>query len=132
MDRNRARRAVQQNLYQQVIRITALIIGAVLPLFIQIIRRYLVREPYHTSILTGQGWVDELLEGHSEHIHTELGMHKHVFLALVSKLRDLGHTNSKYVSLEEQVAIFLYACVTGLTVRHLGERFQRSNETISK
>jgi len=101
-------------------------------LFIQIIRRYLVWEPYHTSILTGQGWVDELLEGHSEHIHTELGMHKHVFLALVSKLQDLGHTNSKYVSLEEQVAIFLYACITGLTVHHLGEQFQRSNETISK
>ena len=84
------------------------------------------------SILTGQGWVDELLEGHPECIHTELGMHKHVFLALVSKLQDLEHTNSKYVSLEEQVAIFLYACITGLTVHHLGEWFQRSNETISK
>ncbi|KIJ11764.1 hypothetical protein PAXINDRAFT_36559, partial [Paxillus involutus ATCC 200175] len=23
-------------------------------------------------------------------------------------------------------------CVTGLTIRHIGERFQRSNETISK
>jgi hypothetical protein len=34
--------------------------------------------------------------------------------------------------LEEQLAIFLYACVTGLSVRHLGERFQRSNDTISK
>jgi hypothetical protein len=132
MDRNHARRAAQQNLYQQVIQITGLIIGAVLPLFIQIIRRHLVREPYHTSILTGQGWVDELLDGHPERIRTELGMHKDVFLALVSKLRDLGHTDSKYVSLEEQVAIFLYASVTGLTVRHLGERFQRSNETISK
>ena len=132
MDRNHARRAAQQNLYQQVIQITALIIGAVLPLFIQLIRRHLVWEPYHTSILTGQGWVDELLGGHPERIRTELGMHKDIFLALVSKLRDLGHTDSKYVSLEEQVAIFLYASVTGLTVRHLGERFQRSNETISK
>jgi hypothetical protein len=34
--------------------------------------------------------------------------------------------------LEEQLAIFLYACVTGLSVRHLGEHFQRSNDTISK
>ena len=59
-------------------------------------------------------------------------MHKHVFLALVSELWDLGHTDSKYVLLEEQVAISLYACVTGLTVCHLGEQFQRSNETISK
>jgi hypothetical protein len=44
----------------------------------------------------------------------------------------MGHSSSRFVSLEEQLAIFLYACVTGLTVRHIGERFQRSNETISK
>jgi hypothetical protein len=29
-------------------------------------------------------------------------------------------------------AIFLYMCVTGLSVHHVGERFQRSNKTISK
>ncbi|KAJ7081525.1 hypothetical protein C8R44DRAFT_527075, partial [Mycena epipterygia] len=43
-----------------------------------------------------------------------------------------GLTHSKHVTLEEQVAIFLYTCVTGLSIRHVGERFQRSNETISK
>ena len=91
-----------------------------------------VREPYHTSILTGEGWVLELIAGHPERIRCELGMHQHVFAELISELREMGHTNSKYVSLEEQLAIFLYACVTGLTIRHLGERFQRSNETISK
>jgi hypothetical protein len=91
-----------------------------------------VKEPYHTSILTGEGWVLELIAGHPERIRCELGMHQHVFVELISELREMGHTNSKYVSLEEQLAIFLYASVTGLTVRHLGERFQRSNETISK
>ena len=83
MDQNYARWAAQQNLYQQVIQITALIIGTVLPLFIQLIRCHPVQEPYHTSIFTGQGWVDELLGGHPERIRTELGMHKDVFLALV-------------------------------------------------
>ncbi|KAK0440669.1 uncharacterized protein EV420DRAFT_1249896, partial [Desarmillaria tabescens] len=39
---------------------------------------------------------------------------------------------TRNVFLEEQVAIFLYMCVTGLSVRHVGERFQRSNETIAK
>ena len=91
-----------------------------------------VKEPYHTSILTGEGWVLELIAGHPERIRCELGMHQHVFVELISELHEMGHTNSKYVSLEEQLAIFLYASVTGLTVRHLGERFQRSNETISK
>ena len=30
------------------------------------------------------------------------------------------------------MAIFLYACVTGISVHHLAERFQCSNDTISK
>jgi hypothetical protein len=89
-------------------------------------------EPYHTSALTGQEWVIELIVGHPERIRCELGVHVHVFEGLVNELRALGHTDSRHVSLEEQVAIFLYSCVTGLTVRHVGERFQRSNETISR
>jgi len=90
------------------------------------------REPYHTSILTGEGWVLELLAGHPKRIRCELGVHRHVFLELIQELRQLGHDRSKYVSLEEQLAIFLYISVTGMTVRHAGERFQRSNETISR
>ena len=90
------------------------------------------REPYHTLILTGEGWVMELLAGHPERIRCELGVHRHVFLELIQELRQLGHDRSKYVSLEEQLAIFLYISVTGLSIRHVGERFQRSNETISR
>lgn len=90
------------------------------------------KEPYHTSILTGEGWVMELLAGNERRIHCELGVHHEVFAALIADLREMGHGNLKYVSLEEQLAIFLHACVTGQTVRHLGERFQRSNETISQ
>jgi hypothetical protein len=92
---------------------------------------FTAREPYHTSILTGEGWVMELLSGHSNCIRCELGVSHNVFAALISELRDMGHGNSKYVSLEEQLSIFLYMCMTGLTIRHVGERFQRSNQTIS-
>ena len=87
---------------------------------------------YHTSILTGEGWVLELLNGHPERMHTELGVRVPVFCQLVLELQEIGLGPSKHVSLEEQVAIFLYASVTGLSIRHLGEHFQRSNETISK
>ena len=38
------------------------------------------REAYHTSALTGKGWVDELLDGHPKQIRSALGVHKHVFL----------------------------------------------------
>jgi phosphate starvation-inducible membrane PsiE len=76
--------------------------------------------------------VMELLEGHHNCIQCELGVSCDVFLELIKELRRLGHRNSKYVSLEEQLAIFLYMSITGLTIRHVRERFQRSNETISK
>ena len=88
-------------------------------------------EPYHTSILTGQGWVEELLSGHPECIHCELGVCRHMFLALIGVLQELGYSHSKHVTLEEQLTIFLYMSVTGLTIQHVEEHFQQSNETIS-
>jgi hypothetical protein len=65
--------------------------------------------------------VRELLAGHPEHIHCKLGVHSHIFLELIEELHQLGHCRSKYVSLEEQLAIYLYICVTGMTIRHAGE-----------
>ena len=90
------------------------------------------KTPYHTSALTGADWVCELLNGHPERIRNELGVHKHVFLELIAALKQYGATSSKHVYIEEQLAIFLYTCVTGLSLRHVSERFQRANETTSK
>ena len=90
------------------------------------------REPYHTSVLTGKAWVIELLTGHPKRIQCELGVSAEVFILLIEERRRMGYDNSKYVTLEEQLAIFLYMSVTGLTIRHVGECFQRSNETISQ
>lgn len=89
------------------------------------------RTPYHTSALTGEDWVLELLHGHPERIRCELGIRKHVFHLLIDTLKGMGVKRSRDVSLEEQLSIFLYMCITGLSVRHVGERFQRANETIS-
>ena len=89
-------------------------------------------QPYHTSILTGAGWLMELLLGHPDRIRCELGVCKHVFEALVNELRSMGYGDNRSVCLEEQLGIFLYTCVTGLTVHHIGERFQRSNETVAR
>jgi hypothetical protein len=88
--------------------------------------------PYHTSILTGEGWVLELINGHPKRIQSELGVRLHVFRHLVTALKVAGVTQSKHIALEEKLAIFSYASVTGLSIQHLGERFQHSNETISK
>ena len=84
------------------------------------------------SALSGEGWLLELLTGHLECIRNELGMYTETFNHLVSHLRAYGHVDLKSVLLEEQVAIFLYTCVTGLTITHVGEWFQRSNDMISQ
>jgi hypothetical protein len=90
------------------------------------------RTPYHTSILSGEEWVQELLSGHPRRIRTELGVYRQTFLTLVRTLQDIGIRSSRHVTIEEQVAIFLYTVVTGLSSAHVGERFQRSHSTITK
>ena len=88
--------------------------------------------PYHDSALTGTAWVLELLNGHPEHIHNELGVNKNVFNALIKELELAGYVSSKHVYLKEQLAIFLYTCVTGLSLCHVCKHFQHSGETVSK
>ncbi len=125
-----ARQAMQKRFAQFILLYISIILSATTTILNSIYKKE--PEPYHTSLLTGEGWLLELLTGHPERIRCELGVHRHVFARLISELRELGHSNSKSVSLEEQLAIFLYTCITGLTTRHVGERFQRSNETITR
>lgn len=87
--------------------------------------------PYHTSALSGDAWVRELIEGHPKRIRCELGVHLPVFKALIEELRAMGIGKSRNVTLREKLAIFLYKSVTGLSVEHVGERFQRSNDVVS-
>ncbi|KAJ6458704.1 hypothetical protein C8R45DRAFT_768546, partial [Mycena sanguinolenta] len=67
------------------------------------------KTPMHVSQLTGQKWVDELLQGkwkgHPERFRRAMGMSQFVFRKLVLALR--MHSNfksSRYVSCEEQLA----------------------------
>ena len=90
------------------------------------------KEAYHTLALSGADWVLKLLEGHPGRIHCELGVSKEVFQFLVAYLQQIGIPHSRDVFLEKQLAIFLYRCVTGLMLRHAGERFQCTNDIISQ
>ena len=91
-----------------------------------------LEESYYTSAFTGKAWVKDLLGGRPERIRCQLGVPRHVFIALASELRSMGHHSTKQVSLEEQIAIFLYTCVTGLSIRHVAERFQWPCDVISR
>ena len=122
----------RMNLHRTILVTITLQLSLLLPTLMRLIFRHYMKEPYHTSILSGYAWVQELLNGHPERIRTELGVHKEVFYSLIEELQSMGHGDTKYVTLEEQLAIFLYMSVTGLTIRHVAERFQRANGTISK
>ena len=92
----------------------------------------LYKTPKHTSLATGQSWVDELLNGHGVRMKNNLGMQKHVFVRLLTVLNDRTNLcDSRHVSAEEQLAIFLRLARTGLGQREARERFQRSPETVS-
>jgi hypothetical protein len=54
--------------------------------------------------------------GHPDHIKMELGMRLHVFKRIISDLSGLGLAPLWHISLEEQIAIFLYTSVTGLSI----------------
>ena len=76
-------------------------LSLLLPTLIRLIHHYYMKEPYHTSILSGYAWLQELLHGHPERICTELGVHKEVFNALIRELWLIGHSDTRYVTLEE-------------------------------
>jgi hypothetical protein len=89
--------------------------------------------PMHTSILTGQLWLNELIQGHDRRFKDQLGMAKHVFFRLSFELQTCcGLRSTKYVTADEKLATFLHFARIGCGTRVLQERFQRSAETIQK
>lgn len=90
------------------------------------------KNPVQTSILTGQHWLYELF--HSlVHMYKQLGMSKNTFRKLCNELQlQHGLSDSKYISADEQLAIFLNFAHTGASSHILQERFQCSRETISQ
>ena len=62
-----------------------------------------------------------------------MGMNRFVFQKLLYELEQrVGLGPTRYVSSEEQLAIFLQIARTGLSNAEMQERFQRSGDTISK
>ena len=87
----------------------------------------------YNSTLSGQAWLQELLGGHPVCFHDSIRMSKHVFRKLVHKLQMYaGLEDSKHITKEEQLAIFLHLCRTGTVTHDVREHFQWGPETISK
>ena len=122
----------QQQKTQFLLQASAIVVNSVAAAAVSFAQPLYDKTPYHTSALSGAAWVAELLEGHPKRIRCKLGVHKHVFAILIAYLQIIGITHSREVALQEQLAIFLYRCVTGLSICHVGERFQRTNDTITR
>ena len=87
----------------------------------------------HTSVLSGQLWLNELLVGHDGQFYNKLGMQKFAFRRLLTTLEaGTGLHGMWHVSAAEQAVIFLHYMHRGLSNRALQERFQHSGDTIMK
>ncbi|KAF8219973.1 hypothetical protein L208DRAFT_1336452 [Tricholoma matsutake] len=43
-------------------------------------------EPYHTSVLLGEAWVNEMIDGHSDRLMDNTSLRKHGFRKLKKEL----------------------------------------------
>ena len=102
-------------------------------LTVQTLVPHIIKTPMYTSSRTGEKHIQELLSGHPIRFFDEFGMSKHVFKKLQQELAlYAGFKSTKFVSMDEQLAIFLRFCRTGAGSRQIREEFQRGPDTVSK
>jgi hypothetical protein len=83
--------------------------------------------------LPGAEYIRELLSSHPKRIYDVLRMKKDTFLDLCQWLKEYTALNSSWrISIEEQVAMFLWTVNYSASNRQVQERFQHSNETVSR
>ncbi|XP_020268890.1 uncharacterized protein LOC109844313 [Asparagus officinalis] len=84
------------------------------------------------SKLSGHDWVIEVLGGHPGTCFDLFRMKKEAFINLCEELKRIGKLkHSRNVTIQEQVAIFLFVLSHNERQRMVADRFQHSLETIS-
>ena len=88
----------------------------------------------HTSQLSGQLYVNEVLNGNPRRSYEVLRMPKDVFNNLCHwfTMHQLLQPSRKGVGVEEQVMMFLAIVGHGCSNRQVQERYQHSGETVSR
>ena len=84
--------------------LTSLLVIAISVTFV--LEEAMTRLAHHISLLTGAGWVIDLLAWHPMHIHTELGVSQETSIALIEELCGTGHSNFQFVLLENNWLFF--------------------------
>ena len=89
-------------------------------------QQYYNKRPFHDSALSGVAWVCELLSAYAE----SLG-YTNMSFGLSSLLSKMLSTDIQSSSHSRNNPIFLYVCVTGLSLIHVCECFQWAPDTTS-
>jgi len=84
--------SIPPNIRREIVLTVGILLTTIIPKVVQVICALYVKQLYHTSILSGEGWVQELLTGHPKRIQCELGVTKQVFNQLIHELQSMGHT----------------------------------------
>lgn len=96
-------------------------------------KRFLNREPYHNDPFTGKQYVEHVLGGHPQRCSDMFRMKKEVLFDLSDALKERALLkDTRYVTVEEQLCIFLYTIGHTVGNRVVADRFQHSQETISR
>ncbi|KAJ9553695.1 hypothetical protein OSB04_017740 [Centaurea solstitialis] len=103
-------------------------------LYVYYMRRMrLKRKRDNTSALTGRQFTDELLQGNNQQCVDLLRMSRDAFIQLCDHFKTKGWlTDSRHISVEEKMAIFLMVIGHNQRYRVLKNRFQHSTQTIHK
>jgi hypothetical protein len=94
----------------------------------------LVREPFNTSKLSGEQWTQEVLDcNNPRFFREEMRMERPVFDSLCQAFRKGGYlSDSRFVSVEQQVHMFTYMVTNSAVTRVTASRFQHSGETVNR
>ncbi|CAH9131108.1 unnamed protein product [Cuscuta epithymum] len=95
--------------------------------------KHMYKEPCMASALSGEAWMQEVLNGHPIRCVNAFRMSPDLFARLCKDLQSkYDLTSSDKITIEEKVGIFIYTLALGLSNRDVAERFQRSGDTVSR
>ena len=85
----------------------------------------------HTSVLTGNGYMEQMEEGNPKKCFELFRMTRPLLLHLVDELRGHGYLRDEQgdVVYTQAVAMFLYIIGHNTRMRFVADRFQHSTET---
>lgn len=96
-------------------------------------RKRIGRRPDTDSKLTGFEYVDEIIRGNPTHAEEMLRMKKHIFVKLCTHFRNKGWvTDSRYICVEEKIALFVMTLGQHFSYRVCKRRFQHSTQTVHR